>query len=79
MKTPEKIYLDLGFDYPEDFYFDELEEVTWSKDNASGEGIEYIRSDIAKAEAANQYAKGIEAGRKLYFNPDTTIYSIIKT
>lgn len=48
---PTKIFLDLGFTPDMVTDFDELTEVTWSKDNASGEGIEYVRSDIAKAEA----------------------------
>ena len=43
--APDRIWLDLGFD-PQDEYeiiFHELHDVTWSQDNASGNGIEYVR------------------------------------
>lgn len=40
---PDKIYLDIGPDCDADD-FDELHEVTWSADNATGHGIEYHRS-----------------------------------
>lgn len=48
--TPEKIYLDLGFDPLETISndFDSILSVTWSKDNASGNGVEYVRADIAE-------------------------------
>jgi hypothetical protein len=45
--APDRIWLDLGFD-PQDEYeiiFHELHDVTWSQDNASGNGIEYVRAD----------------------------------
>ena len=45
--APDRIWLDLGFD-PQDEYevvFRELHDVTWSQDNASGNGIEYVRAD----------------------------------
>lgn len=41
---PSKIYLDLGTPDADDF--SDLKQVTWSKDNASGEGIEYVRKDL---------------------------------
>ena len=44
--APDKIWLDLGFD-PQDeaeIIFDDLHDVTWSADNASGNGIEYVRA-----------------------------------
>jgi hypothetical protein len=47
--APDCIWLDLGFD-PQDeaeIYFQELHDVTWSQDNASGNGIEYVRADTA--------------------------------
>lgn len=47
--APDRIWLDLGFD-PQDEYeviFHELHDVTWSQDNASGNGIEYVRADTA--------------------------------
>jgi hypothetical protein len=44
--APKRIWLDLGFDPHEDeVSFDELHDVTWSHDNASGYGIEYFRVD----------------------------------
>lgn len=51
--APKRIYLDLGFDpAEEDAPFSELDEVTWSADNASGHGIEYVRADLADATCA---------------------------
>jgi len=44
--APDRIWLDLGFD-PQDeteVLFGELHDVTWSADNASGYGIEYVRT-----------------------------------
>ena len=49
--APERIWLDLGF-YPEvedEISFDDLFEATWSHDNATGNGIEYVRADLAPA------------------------------
>jgi hypothetical protein len=45
--APERIWLDLGFD-PQDedeVSFDNLIDVTWSHDNATGYGIAYVRVD----------------------------------
>jgi hypothetical protein len=44
--APDRIWLDLGFD-PQDeaeIIFDDLHDVTWSADNASKNGIEYVRA-----------------------------------
>jgi hypothetical protein len=44
--APDRIWLDLGFD-PQDeteVLFGELHDVTWSADNATGYGIEYVRT-----------------------------------
>lgn len=67
--TPEKIYLDLGFDPLEtiDNDFDSLLSVTWSKDNASGSGVEYVRADIANnqlSELISSVAPIIRAGNR---------------
>jgi hypothetical protein len=45
---PEKIWLCLGFDASADDDFKECDEVIWNKDDTTGNGIEYIRSDIAE-------------------------------
>lgn len=46
--APEHIWLDLGFDpAEEDAHFSNLNTPTWSKDNATGYGIKYIRADLA--------------------------------
>lgn len=46
--APSRIWLDLGFNpADEDITFDELFEATWSQDNATGWGIEYVRADLA--------------------------------
>ncbi len=51
--APRRIYLDLGFDpAEEDAPFSELHEITWSANNASGHGVEYVRADLAAAPAA---------------------------
>lgn len=46
--APERIWLDLGFNpYEEDAHFSNLHDLTWSQDNATGDGIEYVRADRA--------------------------------
>lgn len=47
--APERIYLDIGerFDCIFPPRFDLLEGVTWSEDNATSHGIEYVRADLA--------------------------------
>lgn len=49
--APERIWLDLGFDpeVEDEISFDDLFEATWSHDNATGNGIEYVRADLAPA------------------------------
>ncbi|MBB6580101.1 hypothetical protein HNP33_004232 [Comamonas odontotermitis] len=49
--APERIWLDLGVEEAEQVNFAELGEVTWSPNNATGHGIEYVRAD-AQAVAA---------------------------
>ena len=45
--APERIWLDLGFDPSDEdeISFDDLIDATWSHDNATGYGIEYVRAD----------------------------------
>ena len=51
--APDRIWLDLGFDPKEtDADFSDLNTPTWSADNASGHGIEYVRADRAARGAA---------------------------
>lgn len=49
--APERIWLDLGFDpeVEDEVSFDDLFDATWSHDNATGNGIEYVRADLAPA------------------------------
>lgn len=42
---PRHIWLDIG-DAPYGTTFQELGEATWSEDNASGNGVKYVRADI---------------------------------
>lgn len=48
--APERIFLDIGFDPTDEISFKELSDVTWSEDNASGHGVEYVRKDRAADE-----------------------------
>ena len=45
--APERIWLDLGFDPSDEdeISFGDLVDATWSNDNATGYGIEYVRAD----------------------------------
>ena len=47
--APKRIWLDLGFDPSDEdeISFNDLVDATWSHDNATGYGIEYVRADIA--------------------------------
>ena len=46
--APERIWLDLGINpYEEDAHFSNLHDLTWSQNNATGGGIEYVRADLA--------------------------------
>lgn len=51
--SPARIWLDLGFDPAlEELDFQDLHDVTWSEDNATDHGIEYVRADLAANPAA---------------------------
>lgn len=51
--APERIWLDLGFNpYEDDVHFSHLHDVTWSQNNATGGGVEYVRADLAAGGAA---------------------------
>lgn len=53
--APERIWLDLGgvrHLIDPDTRFSELADVTWSEDNATGHGIEYVRADVAQSDPA---------------------------
>lgn len=59
--APERIWLDLGFNpYGEDAHFSNLHGLTWSKSNATGDGIEYVRADLAARGAAQAAPVGME-------------------
>lgn len=47
--APTRIWLDLGFDPSEEdeISFHDLADATWSDDNATGHGIEYVRADTS--------------------------------
>ncbi|MCZ2496395.1 hypothetical protein GN316_06465 [Xylophilus sp. Kf1] len=47
--APGRIWLDIGFDPGEqgNVHFSNLNELTWSENNATGDGIEYVRADLA--------------------------------
>jgi hypothetical protein len=49
--APASIWLDLGEDFnaPPETTFRDLQEVTWSEDNATGVGIKYVRAPVAVA------------------------------
>ncbi|WP_225783381.1 hypothetical protein [Xenophilus sp. Marseille-Q4582] len=56
--APARIYLDIGDRFALErvqdgtLPWDKLAEVTWSADNATGHGIEYVRADVAASPAA---------------------------
>lgn len=50
MKAPEKIYLQVGENCPDDADFKELAEVTHSGKRIYKNDIEYVRKDIAESE-----------------------------
>lgn len=43
--VPDSIFLVIGEDTPEGANFDELDEVTWSKERVSYKDIEYVRKE----------------------------------
>ncbi len=63
--APERIWLDLGFNpYEDDVHFSRLHDLTWSQNNATGDGIEYVRADLAAGGAAQ--AAPVDAERLDY-------------
>ena len=51
--APDRIWLDLGFNpYEDNVHFDNLHDLTWSQNNATGGGVEYVRADRAARGAA---------------------------
>ena len=45
--APKRIYLDIGDALPPIATFNDIvADVTWSADNATGHGIEYVRADL---------------------------------
>jgi len=55
---PKEIYLDLGFKADENDDFENCDQVTWSKDNATGNGIRYVHESQLK----EMYEKLFNAG-----------------
>ena len=51
--APERIWLDLGVREAMDENFRNLDEVTWSAENATGHGVAYIRADLVEAAPAD--------------------------
>lgn len=63
--APKRIWLDLGFNpYEDDVHFSHLHDVTWSQNNATGGGVEYVRADLAAGGAAQ--AAPVDAERLDY-------------
>lgn len=63
--APKRIWLDLGFNPCEDdVHFSRLHDLTWSQNNATGDGIEYVRADLAAGGAAQ--AAPVDAERLDY-------------
>ena len=50
--APKRIWLNLGDDADGNWDFEDLEEVTWSANNATGYGIEYVRAALSTQPAA---------------------------
>ena len=44
--VPERIFLVIGEDVPDGADFNELDEVTWSKERISYKDIEYVRKEV---------------------------------
>ena len=51
--APERIWLDLGVREAMDENFRNLDEVTWSAENATSHGVAYIRADLVEAAPAD--------------------------
>lgn len=61
--APHTIFLDIGED-ADDCAFSQLHEVTWSQDDAAGDGIRYVRADLA-ADASTLSQEACSAARRL--------------
>ena len=48
--APDRIYLVIGGECPSDARFSDLSDVTWCEDNIDGNGIEYVRTPLAKTD-----------------------------
>lgn len=46
INVPDKIYLQIGEEIPDDTDFNQISEVTWCKEKIFENDIEYIRADI---------------------------------
>lgn len=46
VNVPDRIFLVIGEDTPDGADFDELDEVTWSKERVSYKDIEYVRKEV---------------------------------
>lgn len=59
--APGRIWLDLGFDPGEqgNVDFSNLTELTWSANNATGDGIEYVRADLATPQLVERKAQPV--------------------
>lgn len=57
--APERIWLDLGFDPTDedDISFHDFVDTTWSEDNATGYGIEYVRADTTPPPVAEPHKR----------------------
>lgn len=76
--APNRIWLDLGFDpADEDITFDQLFEATWSQDNATGWGIEYVRADLAappqRKPLSEEEIKRIDNSTYFHESPDWSL------
>ena len=60
--APERIWLDLGVNpYEDDAHFSEFHDITWSQNNATGGGIEYVRAD--RVQQLGQLARDVNSRR----------------
>ncbi|MEM4325930.1 MAG: hypothetical protein QXU40_01365 [Candidatus Pacearchaeota archaeon] len=46
INVPDKIYLQIGEETPDDTDFNQISEVTWCKEKIFENDVEYIRADI---------------------------------
>ena len=77
--APERIWLDLGFNpYEDDVHFSHLHDLTWSQNNATGDGIEYVRADLAARGAAQAAPVDAERYRWLRDNQNWQVLHRIR-